>query len=201
MLGLIALVIAPICKPLDTYGVHDWDAMEAFRYITVKSIKDFHQFPFWNPYNCGGHTWWAGPESGSNVISPWLPAYLLLSFPLALRVEVIGAALLGTTGMWMLAGRFTKSPGARLICSAVFLDGRWGLQISVGHMWHLYYAWLPWALFFLDRALAMREPATRSRFREVVCLAVTLAMMVYTGAIYPLPHTVIVLVTYAAVCA
>ena len=197
VLGLVALVVAPIFKPLDTFGVHDWDAMEAYRFITVKSLKDYHQIPFWNPYNCGGHTWWAGYESGSNLVSPWLPGYLLLPFALALRVEVAGAAALGAIGTWALAGRFTKSPGARLACAAIFLNSRWGLQTSVGHMWHLYYAWTPWALFFLDRALAMRAPVTSSQRREVILVAVTLAMMVYTGGIYPLPHTVILLGVYA----
>ena len=71
VLGLIALVTAPIWKPLDTYGVHDWDAMQAYRFITVKALKDYHQLPFWDPYNCGGHTWWAGYESGSNLVSPF----------------------------------------------------------------------------------------------------------------------------------
>ncbi len=198
VMGMIALVTAPIWRPLDTYGIHDWDAMQAYRFITVKTLKDYHQLPFWDPYNCGGHTWWAGYESGSNLVSPWLLGYLLLPFPIALRVEVAGAALLGAAGTWALAGRFTKSPGARLACAAVFLSSRWGLQTSVGHMWHLYYAWTPWALFFLDRALAMRPPVTTSQRRDVILLGATLAMMVYTGGIYPLPHTVILLGIYAA---
>ncbi len=198
VLGLVALIVAPIFKPLDTYGVHDWDVMQAHRFLPVKTIKKFHQFPFWNPYNCGGHTWWAGVESGCNLVSPWLPAYLLLPFPIALRVEVAGAAALGAIGTWLLAGRFTKSPGARLLAAAIFLDGRWALQAGAGHAWHLYYAWTPWALFFLDRAIAAREPVTRSVWREVILLAVVMAMMVYTGAIYPLPQTAIVLALYAA---
>src|SRR5436305_7411315 len=86
-LGAIALVVAPLFIFKDTYGVHDWDQMEAHRYLAVKTLKSFHQIPFWNPYSCGGHTWWGGLESGTNLVSPFLPFYLLVSLPWALRLE------------------------------------------------------------------------------------------------------------------
>jgi hypothetical protein len=201
VLGMVALVVAPIFKALDTYGGHDWDPMQAHRYLAVKTIKDFHQFPFWNPYTCGGHTWWGGLESGINLVSPWLPVYLLLPLPLAIRIEIAGIGAIGAIGMWALAGRFTKSPGARLLCAAVFLSTRWSLQASVGHAWHLYYAWVPWALFFFDRALDLSAPRSRSPNRDIVMLGVTMAMTVYSGAIYPLPHIALLLAIYALVCA
>lgn len=202
LLGAVALVVAPLFMQPGTYGGHDWDQMTAHRYLAVKTIKQFHQFPFWDPYSCGGHTWWGGLESGTNLVSPWLPAYLWLPLPAALRVEIVGAAALGAVGSWALAGRFTRSPGIRLLCAVAFaLNSRWAWQISVGHVWHLYYAWTPWALFFFDRAVALRQPASRSPLREVVLLAVTMAMMVYMGGIYPLPQTAIVLGIYAVGCA
>ncbi len=206
VLGLIALVVAPIFKRTDTLGIHDWDQMEAHRYLAVKTIKRFHQFPFWDPYSCGGHTWWGGVESGTTIVSPWLPTYLMLSLPWGLRVEVVGMALFGAVGAWLLASRFTKSAGLRLFVVAAYaVNSRWAAQASMGHTWHLYYAWVAWALFFLDRALELRAtdgtPNPRSRFRNVVLLGATLALMVYTGAIYPLPQTVIILGIYAAVCA
>ncbi|HSQ67041.1 MAG TPA: hypothetical protein VLM85_27675 [Polyangiaceae bacterium] len=205
VLGAVALVVAPIFISLDTYGIHDWDQMEAHRYLAVKTIKRFHQFPFWNPYSCGGHTWWGGLESGSNLVSPWFPAYLLLSLPLALRVEVVGATLLSAVGTWLLAGRFTRSAGLRLLVVAAFtIDSRFTEQIAVGHTWHLYYAWTPWALFFLDRAMAI-APAPWSRvgsaLGDVVACGAMLAMMVYTGGIYPLPQTIFVIACYSTASA
>ncbi|HEY1958816.1 MAG TPA: hypothetical protein VGH28_24545 [Polyangiaceae bacterium] len=202
-LGMLALVVAPIFMHTDSYGVHDWDQMEAHRYLAVKTIKRYHQFPFWNPYSCGGHTWWGGLESGSSLVSPWLPIYLLAPFPWALRLEVVGAGLLSLVGTWLFAGRFTRSPGLRLIAVAAFaLDGRFALQASVGHTWHLYYAWTPWALYFLDRAIAIAPGASsKTAFRDVICLGATLAMMVYTGGIYPLPQTIVMIAIYSLTCA
>ena len=202
VLGMVALVVAPVFKPpLDTYGSHDWDPMQAHRFLLVKTIKDFHQLPFWNPYNCGGHTWWGGLESGTNFVSPWVPFYLFMPLMLAIRCEIAGTAAIGAIGSWALAGRFTKSTGAKLICAAVFLSGRWGLQAGAGHAWHLYYAWTPWAFYFFDRALAMQPPVTKSPRREVILFASTMAMMVYSGAIYPLPQTAVALLLYAIACA
>ena len=39
----------------------------------MKTILRFHQFPFWDPYECGGHPAWAALESDPIVVSPWLP--------------------------------------------------------------------------------------------------------------------------------
>jgi hypothetical protein len=203
LLGAVALVIAPIFMDASAHGVHDWDQMEAHRYLAVKTLTRFHQLPFWDPYTCGGHTWWGGLESGTNLVSPWFPAYLLLSLPHAVRLEIVGGTLLGAVGTWVFASRFTKSPALRLIASVAFaLNSRFALQVAAGHIWHLYYAWTPWALFFLDRAIGMAPSVKRPReLREVVLLGATLAMMVYTGAIYPLPQTITVIAFYAVVCA
>lgn len=205
VLGGVVLVTAPIFMHPEAYGVHDWDQMQGHRYLAVKTIKRFHQFPFWNPYSCGGHTWWGGLESGTNIVSLWLPAYLLLSMTAALRVEVVGTALLGAIGTWLFASRFTKSPALRLVVTLGFaVNGRFAEQTAVGHTWHLYYAWTPFALYFLDRAMAM-APApfskTKSPLREVILLGVVLAMMVYNGGIYPVPQTICVIAFYAIACA
>ncbi len=99
-------------------------------------------------------------------------------------VEVWGSALLSAVGAWLLAGRFTRSPAARAFVVVAFaVNGRWALQTTSGHTWHLAYAWTPWTLYFFDRAAA---PAGRRR--DVVFCAVCIAMMVYTGGIYPLPR-------------
>jgi hypothetical protein len=206
ILGMIVVVVAPSLRDLHTLGTHDWDQMESHRYLIYKSIRKYGQFPFWNPYGCGGHPSWGGIESGTAVVSPWLPFYLYASLPIALKVEMIGTALLSAIGTWMLAGRFTRSAAIRAFCCAVFVvDGRWALQAAAGHTWHLYYAWTPWTLYFFDRAagygerLGRRPPITP--WRDVVLCGASVAMMVYTGAIYPLPQTILALGLWACLLA
>ena len=154
ILGMIAYVLWPTLADRSTIGAHDWDQMESHRYLVDKTILDFHQFPFWNPYACGGHPNWGGFESGTTVVSPWLPFYLTMTLPHAMRVEVFGSAFISAVGAWLLAARFTRSAAARaLVVVAFAVNGRWALQLTPGHTWHLVYAWTPWVLYFYDRAV------------------------------------------------
>lgn len=193
----IGVAVAPFFKDTTTLGGHDWDQMAAHRYLVVKTLRVFHQFPFWNPYACGGHPNWGGIESGTTIVSPFLPLYLAAPLALAQRIEVVTMVALASVGAWLLAGRFTRSPGLRLFAAAVWaFDGRWALQIAAGHAWHMYYAWSAFALWFLDRAARGVAPG-RARWKDAVFAGAILALMVYTGAIYPLPQTALVLGCWA----
>jgi hypothetical protein len=198
ILGMIGFVLAPTMGDRTTVGSHDWDQMESHRYLVDKTILVYHQFPFWNPYACGGHPNWGGFESGTTVVSPWLPFYLAMTLPHAMRVEVWGSALLSAVGAWLLASRFTRSPAMRaLVVVAFAVNGRWALQITSGHTWHLAYAWTPWVLYFYDRAVGADASLGAPRRRFLVLTGACLALMVYMGGIYPLPQTVFVLGLYA----
>jgi hypothetical protein len=196
---MIVFVLAPTLGDLGTVGGHDWDQMESHRYLVTKTILRFHQFPFWNPYACGGHPNWGGFEAGTIVVSPWLPFYLTMSLAHAMRVEIVGSALVSAVGAWLLAGRFTRSPVTRAFVVVAFaVNGRWALQITAGHTWHLVYGLTPWAFYFYDRAAGGDPTRGPSRRRDVVLTAATIAMMVYAGGIYPMPQTVMLMVLYAA---
>lgn len=204
ILAMIALAVGPMFHELATFGGHDWDSMAVDRYLVVKTVRQFGQFPFWNPYACGGHPMWAGIEGAPNVVSPFLPLYLAVPLQVAERVEVAAVALLSAIGTWLLAGRFTRSAGLRLFACAVFVvNGRWALQATAGHTWHLYYAWVPYVLYFYDRAArrSALDAVARSPFPSAIAAGAFLALMVYTGAIYPLPHAAAIVALYAAALA
>ncbi|APR76374.1 Hypothetical protein A7982_01721 [Minicystis rosea] len=194
---MIALVMAPWLRDLSTFGFHDWDAQTSHRYLVLTSLLRHHELPGWNPYACGGFPAWGYVEADTILVSPFLPAYLLLPLSVALRVEVIGMAVLGAAGAWAAASRYTESRAARALVAVLWaVNGRWALQAAAGHTWHLAYAFMPWCLFFFERA---RLPE-----RRVLDLAgggVAIAMLVYAGGIYPLPHTVLLLGVYASLLA
>ncbi|HEY1957325.1 MAG TPA: hypothetical protein VGH28_17015 [Polyangiaceae bacterium] len=193
---LAAVVLSPVWTRPWGFGWTDWDQMETHRYLADKTIRLFGQVPFWDPYSCGGHTWWGGFENGT-IIVPWLPLYLLAPLAVAIRLEITLTTIAGVAGAWLLARRFTRSPGASVLVAIVFaLNARFAMQLAVGHTWHLWYAALPWALFFYDRAIA--SPAPR---RDVIGLGITFALMVWGGAIYPLPHAIVILGVYGAALA
>lgn len=197
ILGMIGAVLAPTLADPSAGGSHDWEQMESHRYLVTKTIRGYHQFPFWNPYACGGHPSWGGFESGVTVVSPWFPFYLWMSLAHAMRVEVFGSALISAIGAWMLAGRFSLSPALRALVVVVFaVNGRWALQMSVGHTWHLAYAWTPWSLYFYDRAAGADPTRGAPRLSDVVLMGACLGIMVYTGGIYPLPQTIFLIALY-----
>jgi hypothetical protein len=198
ILAMIVYELAPtLTGDRSTVGAHDWDQMESHRYLVRKTILAYHQFPFWNPYACGGHPNWGGFESGTTIVSPWMPFYLLMTLPHAMRVEVLGSALLSAVGAWLLASRFTRSPAIRALVVVGFaVNGRWALQITSGHTWHLAYEWTPWILYFYDRAVAADASLGPPKRRWVVLAGACLALMVYMGGIYPLPETVFFVAVY-----
>ncbi|MFT3773168.1 MAG: hypothetical protein QM820_47925 [Minicystis sp.] len=186
---MIAVVMAPWLRDLSTFGFHDWDAQTSHRHLALVSLLRYHELPGWNPYACGGFPAWAYVEADTIVVSPFLPAYLLLPLSVALRVEVLGMAALGAAGAWAAAARYTESRAARALVAVLWaVNGRWALQTAAGHTWHLAYAFMPWCLFFFERA---RLP--ERRVRDLAGGGVAIAMLVYAGGIYPLPHTVLLL--------
>jgi hypothetical protein len=190
---MIGVVMAPWFKDIKSFGFEDWDAQTSHRYLALLSMLRYHEFPGWNPFACGGFTAWGYVEADTILVSPFLPAYLFLPIALALRVEVFGMAAIGAAGAWAAASRFTGSHAARALVAVLWaVNGRWALQAAAGHTWHLAYAWMPWCLFFFERA--------RHRPHRVLDFAgggVAIAMLVYSGGIYPLPHTVLLLGVYA----
>jgi hypothetical protein len=185
---LLALwIFAPFFADMGAMGFQDWDSQAAYRYVTVLALRH-GQLPAWNPWFCGGFPAWGYAEGATNLVSPWLPLYLLFSFPLALRLEAVAATLVGVCGAFLLAGRFTRSPAWRAFVAAIWMLGsRWALQVASGHQWHLAYAWTPFVLYFYDRAVE------EDRRAPAAVAGAFMALIVYLGGIYPYPHTLVVL--------
>jgi hypothetical protein len=192
LLSTLFTILAPMLADFHTYGFHDWDVETAYRYITVVSLKQYHEGPWWHPWLCGGFPAFGDTETASNLISPYLPLYLFTDLRVAIRLEVVGGALTGLLGTFLLARRFSKSTALCALVAALYvLNGRWALQAAAGHTWHLQYGLLPWALLFFERSL---EPG---RLRNAIGAGVALACMVLWGGIYPLPQSALILSVYA----
>lgn len=191
----VAIVLRPTFEQLESYGGHDWDEFSAHRLLTVKALLAYGQLPLWMPYACGGFSEWGSVTGASNLVSPFLPAYLLLELRQALRVELLGSLLISAAGTWLFASELTRSAAARTFACLLFVaNGRWALQAATGHLWHLEYCYTPWVFWALERTLA-RKPSVAL---GPLCVGATaLAAMVYACGIYPLPHTVLLLAAYA----
>jgi hypothetical protein len=196
VVALALWVFAPFFADVRAMGFQDWDVQAAYRYVSVLALRDHGQWPFWNPWLCGGFPAWGYAEGATNVVSPFAPLYFAFPFPLALRLEAVAATVVGVLTTYLLAGRYTRSPAWRAFVAAiVMLSSRWALQVASGHMWHLAYAWTPLAIYFYDRAVDER----RAGF--VAAAGATLALILYVGGIYPFPHTLLVIGALAVIAA
>lgn len=197
--AIVLLAAAYTCVDLardaTSYGSHDWDAMESYRHFAVTSLVRFREFPFWDPYSCGGFPYWAAPESGTTIVSPLLPVFLHLPLTVALRIEIVFTLAVALAGTWAVAGRVVSDPILKAgVCLVAVLNSRWAQQAAAGHTWHLYYAWVPWVVWSYFRLLDAPPPR---RAAWVGLTSALLALMVYTGGIYPLPHVLLALGLYA----
>jgi hypothetical protein len=189
----VRVLYTPFFADTSTHGFRDWDSQSTFHYIAPLSLLRYHELPWWNPWLCGGFPAWAYVEGVPNLVSPYLPFYLLFPVQVAERLEVVFSTLCALAFAYLLAGRITKSVAARALVSVTYgLNGRWVLQISEGHTWHLQYAWLPLAIYTFDVSLE------RGRMRYAAYTGIVLALQVYMGGLYPVPHTALVLFLYSA---
>jgi hypothetical protein len=192
VLLLTGYALSPIFEHIDRYGIHDWDTHIAYRHITTLSLLEYGEAPLWTPYFCGGSTSWGYVEGSTNFVSPYLLFYLLTPVRIAIRLELVCSTLVLASGVYLLAGRFTRSPSLRILAVAIgAMNGRWALQTAAGHTWHVQYAWLPLALYLFDVAIVDGK-----RWYALWC-GVVLAEMLYMGGIYPLPHAALILGFYA----
>ena len=64
--GYAALTLYFVWAVLTTgsaLGISDWDA-HLFQYTSVfRSVYEYGQLPFWNPWFCGGNVLWQNPQA------------------------------------------------------------------------------------------------------------------------------------------
>jgi hypothetical protein len=143
------------------------------------SVVQFHQFPLWDPYYCGGIDGLGTPQS--RFVSP---TFLLTLIFGTLRGESLVAFFmfwLGLEGAFRYArSRGATHLGAGLAAPMFALSGFFAVATALG--WYQFFGFelLPWAAWGLRRAIK------GDRNGVVVC-ALALAWMVGFGGTYPAP--------------
>lgn len=150
--GVITIIFCfPLFGLLSNWGMHDWDQHLMYEGTARESILMYHQFPRWNPWECGGDVLLANPQS----------SFLSLHFPLTLLFgEVIGTKLaiflylfLGMLGMWFVCRNLCMSEISSYFPPILLmLSGVYAIRMTVGHTNWFHLAWIPWIFFFFLKA-------------------------------------------------
>lgn len=181
----IILVFAPLAVmgyllSYNDLGISDWDYYVALHDSYRKAIIQYHTFPFWDPYPCGGTAGLADPEF--SVFSPTFALEFIFGVPQGIKLAIILSVIVGATGMLALARSLGRSVEASLIASLVVAFGTVSLlEVTEGHVNIFAAMWIPWVFWAWLHAY-------RGSKKPIIC-GVFLALMFLAGGIYLLMYT------------
>ncbi len=152
--------------------------------VSKVALWRFHELPLWNPFDCRGIPMWDHPEN--ITASPLF--YLTLPFSAGVTIIVwnMAHAVVGFFGMWLLCRDDLKlSRAATFVAAVAWTFGTVHNQYAGEHEAFISFYHAPLLLFAWRRA--------ETSWNWAVGTGLLLALMVYDGATYPLPLTVVFL--------
>ena len=116
-----------------------------------RTILEFHQFPWWNPWISGGVPLFANPQFG--LISLQTPFVLLFGSVLGYKIAIVGYFLIGFWGFRKLFIQAFKTPVlTATLLAYIWTFGTFLTQRTSGHLTFLVIQLFPWALlYYLQR--------------------------------------------------
>ncbi len=150
--GITLILAVPILRHIHNWGVRDWDLFTTLHAAAVRSIVDYGQFPFWNPYIGGGNILFAHPEVP--VLNPLFGLLLIFGPLIGLKIQLLVIYFIGLSGWYKLARKLGISHHGALIPPIVYMLGSLlTLHFAAGHIPFHYFAIFPWVLFFYKKSL------------------------------------------------
>jgi hypothetical protein len=171
----------------------DANVLLSYEDAARRTVLDFHQWPLWNPWYCGGLFGLATPQS--RFAAPPFLLSLLFGANRGESLTVFASLLLALEGTFrFLVGR-GASRAAAVLSAPVF--GLFGLFACAPYLgWHnfLGFALLPWALWGVRRA-------ARGQARGAIVTAGAFAWIIGFGGTYVAPLTALACVLETLVAA
>jgi hypothetical protein len=157
----------------------DWRHFAMLWEAARVALGDFHQFPSWNPYHCGGLVLYQHPES------PFPGPLFLLTFfwlptSVAMKMWIAAHLVCATLGARALVADRGGNAAEQLLAAAVMAaSGFFAQHIGGGHLSFTPFLYLPLILWAFRRSL--RD------LRYAVIVAGLFAVTVLEGGTYPAP--------------
>ncbi|MGH7814722.1 MAG: hypothetical protein ACREQI_12060 [Candidatus Binataceae bacterium] len=171
-------------------GRMDWDLFLELAWVPFHTITQFHQFPLWDPYKCGGMPMLGNPSSA--IITPFMLPVLLFGPVIGLRLSVIAHSAIAFGGAYFLARVLRISELGAVACAGTFAGSSWYfLHAIMGHLNFLPCAYIPWAVALLFLSVERR------RLTPAVLGGLMVALMLTEGGVYPFLFTCVTLAVLA----
>lgn len=194
--SLICIAITPIALlpfwfSYGDLGISDWDYYFSMHSTLQKSISEFHQFPLWNPYVCGGTSALGDPEFP--VFSPLFLFEIAFGTPAGFVLSIYASVAIGALGMLHLARKIGIGPVGALMASLSMAFGSVNLlEIVEGHPNILSAMYIPWVWYCWYSAYV---GTTKQRKYFIIATAFLLALMFFQGGIYLLMYMTAAFIT------
>jgi hypothetical protein len=186
-LALSAAFAAPLFAVPNGTGWMDWDFNLFLHGAVLKSVIEYGQLPFWNPWACGGNVLLANAQVA--LLSPTYLFAAVMSLPLAMKTNIVVHYWIGLVGMHVLLTRVIGLrflPGVVFLASAFALSGAMAMHLAYGHATFLPAFYLPLLLYFF--CLALESGA----IKHGVIGGAILALMVFSGGMHIVPMAAMV---------
>jgi hypothetical protein len=175
----------------------DWRHFSMLWEAARVALSDFHQFPSWNPYHCGGLVLYQHPESP--FPGPlFLMTYFWLPTAVAMKVWILAHLVCGTLGARALVADRGGNAAEQLLAATVMAAaGFFAEHIGGGHLSFTPFLFLPLIVWAFRRCLGTGTipgvPTLDLRYAVVV--AGLFAVTVLEGGTYPAPLMAVALGT------
>jgi hypothetical protein len=181
--GIASLTFALVfCYPLVFHlsaagTLNDWDFITASQWSAYWTVRQYHQFPLWNPFECGGIALLGDPQS--HFLSPWFFLTIVFGPVIGLHIEVILYSAIAWAGGYFL-GRVLGLRRISAICTATaFAGSSWFfLRASEGHIVLIVLVYLPWIL------AAGWTASERGKLRYAALCGALLTLSFFEGSPY-----------------
>ncbi|QQR89736.1 MAG: hypothetical protein IPJ88_16365 [Myxococcales bacterium] len=171
-------------KSPESTGVGDWRMVHHNWEAGFASIHRDHQFPFWDPFHCGGISSIGNPET--QHLSPFFWLSFLTGPTLASKLLLVGHTWIALLSFFLLCVcSFNMSKLSALWAVLWSCSGFFALQFGVGHATFVPFCFAPLLLLCWQKSL--------DDLRYALAVALILAITVFEGGTYPFPYFLLML--------
>jgi len=158
-------------------GIQDWDQNLGYSEIARQSILTYHQWPLWNPYECGGVSYVGNAQM--DLYSPFLIIHLLFGPIVGYKLQFIFSIVIGLFGFYLFIRSYKSTfVGAVVGSISIMLSGAFIIPFAVGMTQFMSFCFFPYIFLFVNKALIHGEG------RYAVLSAILLTVIFFLGFHY-----------------
>ncbi|MDD5111635.1 MAG: hypothetical protein PHG85_03755 [Candidatus Altiarchaeota archaeon] len=168
-------------------GIADWDIATTYYTLFHKIIVEYHQFPLWEPYLCGGDS--ALGNSMAPFLSPLFVVALIFGPLIGLKINIVLHSIVGMFGIYLLSKHLKIMEISAHIPPVIYmLGGVYTMHLTEGHLVWMPMAFIPWVFLFYLKG--------KENFFFVVFSGLCCAFILLSGSPHILAYTLILIVVY-----